>query len=69
MAGLMALLTILAAAPARAAGHPPPLELAATAAALERSGGGVWVPSGDAIKRLLELTKQGVVGCVFVGSG
>jgi hypothetical protein len=62
MAGLMALLTILAAAPARAVGNPPPLELAATAAALERAGAGVWVPSADAIKRLLDLTKQGGAG-------
>ena len=60
MAGLMALLTILTSAPARLEGRAPPLELPATAAGLERAAAaGVWVPPTDAIRQLLDLTKQG----------
>lgn len=59
MAGLMALLTILTSAPGRAEGYGPRLDLPATSAGLERSGVAVWVPSADAIRQLLDLTKQG----------
>lgn len=59
MAGLLALLTILAGAPARLEGKPLVVELAATAAGLERQLVGIWVPPPEAVRQLLDLAKQG----------
>jgi hypothetical protein len=60
MAGLMALLTILSAVPGRLEGRQLDLELHATAQGLERAAAvGVWVPSEEAIRQLLDLVKQG----------
>ncbi|KAL4428595.1 hypothetical protein ABPG77_008907 [Micractinium sp. CCAP 211/92] len=60
MAGLLALLTILAGAPARLEGKPLVVELAATAAGLERQLVGIWVPPPEAVRQLLDLAKQGI---------
>lgn len=64
MAGLLALLSILAGAPARLEGKPLTMELAATAAGLERQLAGVWVPPAEAVRRLLDLVKQGEHRCI-----
>ncbi|KAL4434374.1 hypothetical protein ABPG75_000815 [Micractinium tetrahymenae] len=60
MAGLLALLTILAGAPARLEGKPLTVELAATAAGLERQLLGIWVPPAESVRQLLDLVKQGI---------
>lgn len=39
------------------------LELPATAAGLERSAAGVWVPPAESIRQLLDLVKQGALCC------
>ncbi|PSC67904.1 furry homolog-like [Micractinium conductrix] len=59
MSGLLALLNILAGVPGRLQGQPLTVEVAATAAAMERVAVGVWVPPTEAIRQLLDLVKQG----------
>lgn len=60
MAGLQALLTILAGAPARLEGRQAQVEVPATAAGLERAAAGLWMPPTEAVRQLLDLVKQGV---------
>lgn len=59
MAGLMALLTILMAVPARLDGQLAPMELQATAQGLERVSLTAWVPSAEAVRGLLDLVQDG----------